>query len=77
MGLGVCFGEAVWLVDSPVPGLESVYAGGRPIHYFPGDHFEYISMGPLTLRSSDKYDQHFDQYINQRQFLRPADLDSL
>ncbi|KAJ5296954.1 uncharacterized protein N7443_007847 [Penicillium atrosanguineum] len=71
------FGETVWLVDSPILGRESVYAGGRPIHYLPGDHYEYIPLGILTPRSPDKYNQHFARYINPRRFLRPADLDSL
>lgn len=71
------FGEPVWLIDSPITGSESVYAGGRPIHYFPGDYFEYIPTGILTPRSPDKFNQHFDRYINPRRFLRPADLDSL
>ncbi|KAB8259788.1 hypothetical protein BDV32DRAFT_149988 [Aspergillus pseudonomiae] len=71
------FGEAVWLVDSPITGSEGVYAGGRPIHYYPWDYWEYIPTGILTPRSPGKYNQHFDRYINPRRLLRPTDLDSL
>lgn len=71
------FGEPVWLVGSPLTASQSVYAGGRPIHYFPGDHFLDIPDGILPPRSPDKYNEHFDRYINPRRFLTPADLDSL
>ncbi|KAI9370466.1 hypothetical protein BJX61DRAFT_535613 [Aspergillus egyptiacus] len=71
------FGEPVWLFDSPLTGSESAYAGGRPIHYLPRDHLEHIPSGILTPRSLDKYNQHFDRYINPRRFLRPSDLDCL
>lgn len=70
-------GEPVWLIGSPLIASQSVYAGGRPIHYFPGDHFLDIPSGILTPRSPDKYNEHFDRYINPRRFLTPADLDSL
>ncbi|KAJ5394289.1 uncharacterized protein N7487_011930 [Penicillium crustosum] len=70
-------GEPVWLIGSPLTASQSVYAGGRPIHYFPGDHFLDIPSGILTPRSPDKYNEHFDRYINPRRFLTPADLDSL
>ncbi|KAJ5435490.1 hypothetical protein N7445_006375 [Penicillium cf. griseofulvum] len=74
------FGEPVWLVLSPLAASQSVYAGGRPIHYFPGYYTvdtSYGPFGPLTPRSPEKYNQHFDRYINPRRFLTPADLDSL
>lgn len=74
------FGEPVWLVLSPLAASQSVYAGGRPIHYFPGDYTlctSYGLLGPLTPRSPEKYNQHFDRYINPRRFLTPSDLDSL
>jgi hypothetical protein len=55
-----------------------VYAGGRPIHCYPGDYTSNISCGILLAsRSPDKYNQHFDRYINPRRFLTPASLDSL
>ncbi|KAJ5229487.1 hypothetical protein N7489_010195 [Penicillium chrysogenum] len=71
------FGEPVWLVGSPIAPSQSVYAGGRPIHYFPGDQFLGIPGGILTPRSPDRYNEHFDRYINPRRFLTTADLDSL
>ncbi|KAJ5607002.1 hypothetical protein N7537_003621 [Penicillium hordei] len=71
------FGEPVWLVSSPLAASQSVFAGGRPIHYYPGDYTIETSYGPLTPRSPEKYNQHFDRYINPRRFLTPADLDSL
>ncbi|KAL3471811.1 hypothetical protein BJX99DRAFT_19516 [Aspergillus californicus] len=71
------FGEPVWVIDIPITGLETVHAGGRPIHYYPADWMEYIPRGILTPRSPEKYNAHFDRYINPRRFLRPADLDSI
>ncbi|CAG8939211.1 unnamed protein product [Penicillium salamii] len=74
------FGEPVWLVLSPLAASQSVYAGGRPIHYFPGDYAidtSYGPFGPLIPRTPEKYNEHFDRYINPRRFLTPADLDSL
>lgn len=71
------FGETVWLVDSPITGSESVHAGGRPIHYFPRDHYEYFPRGILPPRFPDQYNRHFCRYLNPRRCLRPADLDSL
>lgn len=71
------FGQPVWLVSSPLTASQSVYAGGRPIHYYPGDYKQEKPYSPLTPRSPEKYNQHFDRYINPRRFLTPADLDSL
>lgn len=74
------FGEPVWVVLSPLEASQSVYAGGRPIHYYPGHYIidtSYGLFGPLTPRSPEKYNEHFDRYINPRRFLTPADLDSL
>ncbi|CAI7606054.1 unnamed protein product [Penicillium glandicola] len=65
------------LVTSPLAASQSVYAGGRPIHYDPGDYSIETSYGPLSPRSPAKYNQHFDRHINPRRFLTPADLDSL
>ncbi|KAJ5888631.1 hypothetical protein N7495_008672 [Penicillium taxi] len=70
------FGEPVWLILSPITSPEVIYAGGRPIHYLPGHHSEYIP-GLITPRSPGVYDQHFSRYINPRRFLRSTDLDSL
>lgn len=71
------FGEPVWLVCSPLAASQSVYAGGRPIHYYPGDYTLETSYDLITPRSPEKYNQHFDRFINPRRFLTPADLDSL
>lgn len=79
-GVGVSesiFGEPVWLVDSPLQDSESVFAGGRPIHYYPDDYHEYIPRGILPPRFTHKYDAHFRHFINPRRFLRPTDLNSL
>ena len=71
------FGGPVWLVCSPLAASQSVYAGGRPIHYYPGDYTLDTGYGPHTFRSPEKYNEHFDRNINPRRFLTPADLDSL
>jgi hypothetical protein len=70
------FGEPVWLVGSPLAASPSVYAGGRPIHYFPGDHFLDIPYGILTPdRPTNTMSTLTD--ISPRRFLTLADLNSL
>lgn len=72
------FGEPVWVIGSPLSASQSVYAGGRPIHYYPGDYSQFIRYDPIrSTQLSDRYNQHFNRYINPRRFLSPADLDSL
>ncbi|KAL4916316.1 hypothetical protein BDW62DRAFT_218808 [Aspergillus aurantiobrunneus] len=68
------FGEPVWVVESPT---ETVHAGGRPIHYFPHDYLDYVLREILTPRSPDKFNMHFDRFINPRRSLTATDLDSL
>lgn len=72
------FGAPVWVIGSPLSASQSVYAGGRPIHYYPGDYSQFIDCDPIrSPQLSDRYNQHFNRYINPRRFLTPADLDSL
>ncbi|KAJ5101132.1 hypothetical protein N7456_007184 [Penicillium angulare] len=71
------FGQPIWLVDKPLRKSDSVFAGGRPIHYYPSDRFDYVPWGILTPRTPHDFNNHFDRFINPRRFLRATDLDSL
>lgn len=68
------FGEPIWLVTSPV---KEAYAGGRPIHFFPGYHLERVPGRILTLDWTSRWDAQFSRDINPRRFLTARDLDTL
>ncbi|KAK9851052.1 hypothetical protein MYU51_011245 [Penicillium brevicompactum] len=70
------FGQVFWFVDSPLDSSKSVYAGGRPIHYFPGRYDAYISRR-VSKPYGDGRNWYPTRNINPRRFLRPAQLESV
>lgn len=68
------FGPPVWVVEVPA---KEVQAGGRPIHYLPGDHTKYYPFELDPPRLPDVYNMHFSRNINPRRFLTSRDLDVL